>query len=660
MKSIVQFMSRLEPRLRQAFIMMMDVAMVLIAIPLSLALSQSRLSFDATSSLGLALWVAIGAASHLLFRASGLYNTVWRFASTPDFFNIIRNCGILALGLYLLAIGVRSVTPVTGINERQFIVFFLVAFTVISAPRLFYRYLREGAGWRIAGRGRARNRGKRRVTPALFVGRLDEADIIIRFARADHSSQADLIGIMALDEDVALGTQLQGVPVVAKPPLLSAVLEEYAKGTQDIELLIFGHGAEKELKEFSELVRIARRHDIAVSQFSGFSQLRSGGRLVLETVEMETILRRSPVPTDVQRIGAYIRGKRVLVTGGAGSIGRTLVKRALQLSAEAVMVADISEFNVFRLAGHVDEADRDRLSSRIVDVGDKRQFARLVRDFKPDIIFHAAALKHVPLLEENWVSAIKTNVFGTLGCAEVAVACGVPQFVLISSDKAADPTSILGLTKRVAEQIVNALHFEKRDPHRSSRTGTVYSAVRFGNVFGSDGSVATIFQQQIQAGGPVTVTHRAMTRYLMTTAEAVDLVIMSAADSAKRRSWNDYGVYMLDMGEPVSILTVAETMIRLSGKQPYTDIPIRITGIRPGEKLHEVLSADGERIVSIDVPSIFGLQTGVFAWSEVKCALKNLREAVSQDDKARAVDIMKELFRPAAGEEQEERLQVGT
>jgi O-antigen biosynthesis protein WbqV len=654
MKSLVQLMSRLESRVRRALIMIMDIAMVLLAVPLSLALSQSDLSFEPFSGLGLLIWSATGVFSHFLFRRSGLYNTVWRFASTPDFFNIIRSCGLLALGLYVISICIRYFNPVTGLNERQFIVFFLVAFTIISAPRLIYRFLREGAGWAVPG---ARN-GKKGEKRAIFVGRLSEADVIIRFARAGGPEETRIVGVMAIEEGVSVGTQLQNVPVVATQPRLAGVLEEYAKGTKGIDLLIFGHGAEKGLEEFSELVRVARQSGIEVVQFAGFSQLKRGGKLVLEAVEMETILRRSTVPTDVERIGMYLQGKRVLVTGGAGSIGRTLVKRSLQLNAAAVLVADLSEFGIFQLGDYMGEYEPGRLSCRILDVGDRLQFARAVREFKPDIIFHAAALKHVPLLEENWVSAIKTNVFATHTCAEVAAELGVPQFVLISSDKAADPSSVLGLTKRTAEQIINALHFEKRPVPHSNAVETTYSTVRFGNVFGSDGSVATVFQKQIQAGGPLTITDRAMTRYLMTIGEAVDLVIMSAADSATRPDRDSFGIYMLDMGEPVSILAVAETMIRLAGKNPYTDIPIEITGIRPGEKIHESLSAKGEEIIAIDVSSVFGLKTGIFEWHEIDRVLQDLRKAITQDDKEKAIAIMHRLNRPVSDDEKQIRVAV--
>lgn len=643
MNSLIGYLSALAPDLRRKLVMIVDATVVLITIPVALVLSMSQLSFPALSPLGLCVWAGVVVISHLLFRFNGLYNTVWRFASTPDFFNIIKSCALLTIVLYAIAQSIRWYTPVTGLNERQFIVFFLVAFAIISAPRLLYRYLREGAGWRSMTRPRGPV-GKR----ALFIGKLDDADVIIRFTNRSEPVETEITGIMAVKSDVPVGTRLHGVPVISTRPQLAAVLDDYVVGTKNADLIIFGQGAERDIEDFAELVRVARLAGIEVVQFSGLSQLKKGGRLVLEAVEMETILRRPTVVTDIRRVGRFVRGKRVLVTGGAGSIGRTLVRRALQFGADTVLVADISEFGVFRLRNSFGAKDQERLICRIVDVGDKLQFTRTVREFKPDIIFHAAALKHVPLLEENWASAIKANVFGTLTCAEVAAECKVPQFVLISSDKAAEPKSVLGLTKRVAEQIVNALHYSNPPLLRNKTHDTDFAVVRFGNVFGSDGSVATVFENQIKAGGPVTITDRAMTRYLMTIGEAVDLVIMAAAHSASGQRRDGYGTYILDMGEPVSILAVAETMIRLAGKNPYTDIPIEFAGIRPGEKLHESLSARGEQIVTIDLDSIFGLRTGTFEWKEIKAALNEIQAAVFEDDKAGAVAIMTKLFRSVA------------
>lgn len=627
--------------MRRAFIMVQDVVMVLVAVALSLILSRSNLSFEALSEEGLATWAGIVVISHLLFRYSGLYTTVWRFASTPDFFNILKSCAILTFTLYMASLLLRFYRPVAGLNERQFIVFFLVSFTIISAPRLFYRFLRDGASWGILSRKTDARQAKR----ALFVGRLDEADLIIRFTRTAQPADYSIAGIMTAERGAPLGTRIQGVPVVATMPRLIDVLEDYATGTKSLDLLIFGSGAEHEIEDYSELVRIARHGDINVVQFSGLSELEQHGKLVLDTVEMETILRRPTVAADIQRIGAFVGGKRVLVTGGAGSIGQTLVKRSLELGAEAVLVADNSEFGIFQLSQYVDEKDHDRLKVRIVDVADRRQIMRVVTEFRPDIIFHAAALKHVPLLEENWDSAIQTNIFGTLVCAEVAAKCGVAQFVLISSDKAVDPSSVLGMTKRAAEQIISALHGTPAGETSGRRPATKFIAVRFGNVFGSNGSVATIFQAQIEAGGPVTITDRRMTRYFMTVAEAVDLVIMSAADAASRQSGDDYAVYMLDMGKPVPILEVAETMIRLSGKSPYKDIAIRFTGIRPGEKLHETLHGEDEELVELGISKIFGLSTDVVEWSDVQVALSALQQSAKNQDKAAALAALAGLDR---------------
>lgn len=628
--------------MRRAIIMVQDMAMVLIAVALSLVLSRSNLSFDAFSYEGFVTWAGIVLISHLLFRYCGLYTTIWRFASTPDFFNILKSCAILTVVLYGVSLMSRFFQPVAGLNERQFIVFFLVSFTIISAPRLFYRFLRDGASWGILTQKTNKVQAKR----ALFVGRLGEADLIIRFTRTAEPADYSIAGIMATERGAPLGTRIQGVPVVASRPRLIDVLEDYAAGTKSIDLLIFGSGVEHEIEEYSELVRVARHGGIAVVQFSRLSQLGQEGKIVLDEVEMETILRRPTVPSDIERIGAFVGGRRVLVTGGAGSIGRTLVKRSLELGAGAVLVADNSEFGIFQLSQYVDEKDHDRLKVRIVDVADRRQMTRVVTEFKPDIIFHAAALKHVPLLEENWESAIQTNVFGTLVCAEVAAKCGVPQFLLISSDKAVDPTSVLGITKRAAEQLVSSLHESHAVAPDGRRTGTKFIAVRFGNVFGSNGSVATIFQAQIEAGGPVTITDRRMTRYFMTVAEAVDLVIMAAADAQSREGKDDYAIYMLDMGKPVPILEVAETMIRMAGKTPYADIPIRFTGIRPGEKLHETLQGANEEIVTLDIAKIFGLRTDVVAWPAVQAALAALQAAMKNQDKASALAVLAELHRP--------------
>jgi len=263
MTSYVEVVSGLRPKLRRAIIMIQDIVMVLVSVALSLVLSRSDLSFGVLSPTGLVCWASIVVLSHLLFRYCGLYNTVWRFASTPDFFNILKSCATLTVLLYAASLTFRAFQPVIGLNERQFIVFFLVSFTIISAPRLYYRFLRDGASWRILSRGA----DNELVKQALFVGRLGEADVIIRFTRTAEPAEYAIAGIMAIENGAPLGTRIQGVPVVAIRPRLVEVLEEYAKGTQSLDMLIFGNGAEREIERF----KVARAVDFGVGWLAATS-----------------------------------------------------------------------------------------------------------------------------------------------------------------------------------------------------------------------------------------------------------------------------------------------------------------------------------------------------------------------------------------------------
>lgn len=623
-------------------IMLVDAVAVLASVPASLALSKSALLLYPFSGLVVAAWLAIGLMAHVIFRANGLYSTIWRLASTQDFINISRACVMLTLALYAMALEARALTHMPGLNERQFIVFFLVVFVVISSPRLIYRYWRDGDGWQTAGSRVDGARGK----PALFVGRLKEADSIIRLARANSFPDMVVGGILAVDGRDLRRAKVHGVPILGGPERLASVLAEAEQSSGRFGTIVFGQRSERDLADFAELVRIARHSELEVLQFLGVSRLRSKDN-AFGAIELERVLRRAPIRSDVSRLGQFCGGQRIMVTGGAGSIGSALVQRALDFGADHVMVVDRSEFGVFRLNERLSEPARKRVSARVVDINDEEQMSRIIATFRPGVIFHAAALKHVPILEADWISAVQTNVFGTMTCAELAARHFVPQFVLISSDKAVEPTSILGQTKRMAEQIVNALHFAGRAPGRLRTGHTSFTAVRFGNVFDSDGSASTVFRRQIEQGGPVTITDRRMTRYFMTMTEAVDLVITAAAEVDPPQLGADHAIYMLDMGEPVPILRIAETMIKLAGKVPYKEVPIRFTGIRPGEKLHEKLSADGELLATTRATKVLGLTTGVFSPSEIALAMRGLKQAIARDDKRLAVSVMDGMFRAA-------------
>lgn len=324
-----------------------------------------------------------------------------------------------------------------------------------------------------------------------------------------------------------------------------------------------------------------------------FSSRRAGGEALGE-LSIEDLLLRDSVKPDMSAVSSYISGKTVLVTGGAGSIGSEICRQVLEYGCKYLVIMDINENGLFYLQNDLlSKYPAERFCVRIGSVRDKTRMGYLFRRHGFDMVFHAAAHKHVPLMEDNVFEAVKNNVFGTKNTIECCIEHGVERFVLISSDKAVNPTNIMGATKRVAELLVR----------RYNGRGCELSAVRFGNVLGSSGSVTQIFRRQIEAGGPVTVTHRDMTRYFMTIPEAVSLVL-TAGVSAKGDE-----IFFLDMGEPVNICELACTMIELAGLRPHKDIEIKFTGPRPGEKMYEELNLTSEVYSPTEHEKIFTIHT---------------------------------------------------
>lgn len=633
LKQAVRSTHAFPPVARRYMVMISDVVATLVAIPASLGFVKSSFLSPPFSSEAIVIWLGGALLAHILFRLNGLYNTLWRFASTQDFANIFKNCVILTLVLYASIRIAKWINPFLGMNEREFLIFFLLEFALISGPRLFYRYIQDGQRWKIMSGWSEASSACRR---ALFLGRPEDADLAVRFLRTREHKDTEIIGIISLEKQRQLTGSVQGIPFLGSVENFATIIDEIAESAAVPKLLIFGPNIESKVRSIAELVRVARKRQIEVLEFRGLSALAERSHLVLSKVDMETLLRRPTFSSNVEELRQICRGKRILVTGGAGSIGSQIALRALELGASKVLVIDRSEPAIFALSRRIPEADRDRFEARIVDICRKDLLRPVMRDFKADVIFHAAALKHVPLLETDWISAIDVNVMGTLNCAELASEFSASQFVLISSDKAAEPESILGLTKRMAEQIVNALHSGQSDSNGRTR----FHAVRFGNVFASNGSAATIFRDQIEAGGPVTVTHPAMTRYFMILDEAVDLVLLAAANASKR-DMKASGIYMLDMGEPIRIVDMAKNMIRLAGKIPGQDIDIVFTGMRPGEKIHEVLTAEGETIIDIGVERVHAVTSSVMSAEQLKAVLRMLDVAVKKEDKKLAVATMR-------------------
>jgi O-antigen biosynthesis protein WbqV len=341
----------------------------------------------------------------------------------------------------------------------------------------------------------------------------------------------------------------------------------------------------------------------------------------------------------------------VVVTGGGGSIGSDICDRVVTFGAARLLIVENSEPALYAVQEALATKEpRTRIEGRLADVRDRERIARLLKEFKPDLVFHAAALKHVPLLEQNWSEGIKTNVLGSINVADAAVEAGASAMVMISTDKAIEPVSMLGATKRFAEMYCQALDadFARRG---AGAAGTRLISVRFGNVLASNGSVVPKFKAQIEAGGPVTVTHPEMVRYFMTIREACDLVV-TAATHALGPARSDVSVYVLNMGQPVKILDLAERLIRLSGLEPGRDIQIKFTGIRPGERLNEILfTREEEADTGVGISGIVAARPISPPLDKMRAWLATLEQGLARDERTAIYDVLHDAvpdFRGAA------------
>jgi O-antigen biosynthesis protein WbqV len=350
------------------------------------------------------------------------------------------------------------------------------------------------------------------------------------------------------------------------------------------------------------LLMRARRLGLVTSRLPSLDD--GGEALRLAPVNVEDLLLRPGVRIDYRRLEGFVRAKSIIVTGGGGSIGAEICDRIVTFGAARLLVIENSEPALHAVLEALGTKRAEaRIEGRLADVRDRSRICRLLAEFKPDIVFHAAALKHVPLLEQDWAEGVKTNVFGTVNVADAAVAAGAFAMVVVSTDKAVEPVSVLGASKRLAEMYCQALDNDFARRAEGDRRPMRLIAVRFGNVLASNGSVVPKFKAQIEAGGPITVTHPEMVRYFMTIREACDLVV-TAASHALEPGYAGVSVYVLNMGQPVRIVDLAERLIRLSGLEPGRDIDITFIGMRPGERLRENLFAQDEPLAEIGIDGI--------------------------------------------------------
>jgi O-antigen biosynthesis protein WbqV len=582
-------------------------------------------------------FVAFSVVVSYLFN---LTTTKWRFISLPDALNIVRVATVLTLALlvmdYIFVAPIMSgALPAANLQTPFFlgkitiILYWFLEIFFLSALRFAYRYFRYSRT-----RYHARSEG---ASPALLIGRAADAEVLLRGIESGAVKHLWPVGVLS-PSPADRGQSIRNIPVQGGIEDFEDVIADFARRNKPIARLVMTPSAfEPDARPESVLMR-ARRLGLIVSRLPS---LESGETPRLTNVAVEDLLLRPSENIDYARLERLVKSKAVIVTGGGGSIGSEICERVATFGAARLLVIENSEPALYSVIEELTARWTDAvIEGRIADIRDRERILRLMSEFKPDIVFHAAALKHVPILERDWSEGVKTNIFGSINVADAALAAGAEAMVMISTDKAIEPVSMLGLTKRFAEMYCQALDSDLASKPGSKPRMRLIS-VRFGNVLASNGSVVPKFKAQIEAGGPVTVTHPDMVRYFMTIREACDLVI-TAATHALAPQRPDVSVYVLNMGQPVKIVDLAERMIRLSGLQPGHDIEVVFTGMRPGERLNEILFATEEPTIDIGVAGIMAAKPNEPAMQTLRKWIAALEQAIARDDRASIRAVLKD------------------
>ncbi len=579
--------------------------------------------------------------SGLVYGFFGLYKAKWRFTSLPDLYNIVRASTVLAVTLLALdyVLLAPNVYGTFFFGKITIVLYWLLQIAFLSGPRIAYRHFRYTRQLQHAKAGAS--------TPTLVVGRTADADVLLRAIESGAVTKIRPVGILS-PSPADRGQAIRGISVLGDPDDIERMVADLGdRGIRVTRLVLTPSALAPEAKPETILMR-ARRLGLATSRLPSLDD--GGEALQLAPVNVEDLLLRPGVKIDYRRLEGFVKGKSIIVTGGGGSIGAEICDRIVTFGAGRVLVIENSEpalHAVLEMLAAKQSAAA--IEGRLADIRDRTRIFRLMADFRPDIVFHAAALKHVPLLERDWGEGVKTNVFGSVNVADAAAAAGAGAMVVISTDKAIEPVSVLGASKRFAEMYCQALDndFARRgDGHKRSMR---LLAVRFGNVLASNGSVVPKFKAQIEAGGPLTVTHPDMVRYFMTIREACDLVV-TAASHALEVGHTGVAVYVLNMGQPVKIVDLAERMIRLSGLEPGRDIDITFTGIRPGERLQEILFAREEPMSPIGIEGIVAAKPVSPSLEAMRGWLAALEQGLAREDRSVIFGVLRDAVPDFGGE----------
>lgn len=547
----------------------------------------------------------------VIFHFFKLYKSLWKYASVDEMIEVVLasivSNGIVAIFMHLVNARLpQSVYIMTAIMDMAF----------VGGSRFSYRAVR-----RVANSMPRKDENNKRI---LIVGAGAAGALVIKEYR-NHETLNSMPVAIVDDDKRKKGQSINGVPVLGSREDIPKICEK-----QRIDEIVIAIPSAKK-GEIKAIVDECKKTKCKTKILPGVYELIDEKVSVkkIRDVEIEDLLGRDEVKLDMKEICKYIEGKNVLVTGGGGSIGSELCRQISRFSPKKLIILDIYENNAYDIQNELLRKHTDlNLKVVIASVRDRRRIHAIIEEERPDVIFHAAAHKHVPLMEENPQEAVKNNVFGTLNVVQAADEYDVEKFVMISTDKAVNPTNVMGATKRICEMIIQSYN---------AISNTEYVAVRFGNVLGSNGSVIPLFKKQIAEGGPVTVTHEEVIRYFMTIPEACQLVLQ-AGSMAKGGE-----IFILDMGEPVKIMDLAKDLIKLSGFEPNVDIPIEVTGLRPGEKLYEELLLDEEGISDTSHNKIFIGRPTFTDFKFLNKKLEKLKDVANQGNYEEIKDMLSQI-----------------
>lgn len=594
-------------------LMLIDVALLNVAFVFALGF---RFEFNVPQQYWNALWqhaVLFSLIFVAVLHIFRLYGSLWELASLDEFLLATGGCFVGGTVILIVNVILKSLIP------RSVVVLSIVFATIgVVGLRILFRVSRRFPSV-------IDIKGQRAASRVMIVGAGEAGSIVIKEMKQSNFAKAMKPVCLIDDDPRKKGRSVLGVPVRGNADDIPILADRYA--INQIIIAIPSLSGERK----SAIIKECRKTKCGIKIIPGIYELLNNQVMLnqMHTINMEDILGRDPVGLEAEGILRYLEGKIVLISGGGGSIGSELARQIACFKPAKLVLLDIYENTTYEIQNELRQKYPDMpLSVIIASIRDRNGLDRIFGQEKPQVVFHAAAHKHVPLMEDNPIEAIENNVFGTLNLAEVSDRCHVDKFVMISTDKAVNPTNVMGATKRICEMIIQAI---------GQKSGTKFSAVRFGNVLGSNGSVVPLFQKQIAAGGPVTVTDPEITRYFMTIPEAAQLVLQAGAYAERGE------IFILDMGKPVKIYQLAKDLIQLSGLTPDVDIKIEFMGLRPGEKLYEevLMSEEGLRRTAHD--KIFIAAPGDYDFDQLKRELIELDFLCESGKSAEVIDKIRKM-----------------